>query len=304
MGIIVAPRPGARETSESVGTTSRRLRLVAVQDSALPDSAPSMRFLLEDRATGAPPVSAGLGFSPPIMLQRGKPVSIMIVNHLREPTVVHWHGMELEPYNDGAPGFSGVGRRVSPLIAPRDSFEAHFTPPRAGTFMYHSHFNEPKQHRAGMIGALLVVDSLGVTADDRTFFLKASRAGRNANPIVDINGQPNPDTVTLHIGRPVRLRFIGLVLLNPNATVFLTARPDSARTLSADSLVVRWRPIAKDGADLPPSMQAPRLARQIVSIGETFDFEYTPTERGVLRLEVRTAGGPATLLARVPIRVE
>ena len=35
-------------------------------------------------------------------------------------------------------------------------------------------------------------------------------------------------------------------------------------------------------------------------MGETYDFEYTPQQRGTLRLEVRTS----QLVARVPIRVE
>jgi hypothetical protein len=38
-------------------------------------------------------------------------------------------------------------------------------------------------------------------------------------------------------------------------------------------------------------------------MGETYDFEITPAVKGVLRLEVRGAGGGA-LLARVPLRVE
>src|SRR5262245_33677960 len=53
MGIIVAPRTDARTRSNGPGMTARRLRLVAVQDSSFPDSAPSMRFLVEDPAHGA-----------------------------------------------------------------------------------------------------------------------------------------------------------------------------------------------------------------------------------------------------------
>jgi FtsP/CotA-like multicopper oxidase with cupredoxin domain len=303
LGVVVAPRPGAVAEPDPAGTPpSRRLRLVAVQDSAFPESAPSMRFIVQDRTSGGPAADVGPGFSPPIRIERGKPVSMMVVNQLHEPTAVHWHGMELHPYHDGAAGFSGVGRRVSPMIAPRDSFEARFTPPRAGTFIYHSHVNEPVQHRAGMLGALIVVDSLGAAADDATIFLKSARQA-GAGAVLDLNGQANPDTITLHVGRPARLRLISLALLNPNAVVILTARPDSATVLRADSLVLQWQPIAKDGADLPPAMRAPRLARQIIGMGETYDFEFTPTARGSLRVEVRGAGGGG-LLGRVPIRVE
>ena len=38
---------------------------------------------------------------------------------------------------------------------PRDSFVARFTPPRAGTFVYHTHVNESRQQLAGLAGALV-----------------------------------------------------------------------------------------------------------------------------------------------------
>jgi FtsP/CotA-like multicopper oxidase with cupredoxin domain len=304
MGIVVKPRPGTRAEAVRPPAAQRRLRIVAVQDSAFPDSAPSMRFLVEEPATKRPAASAGPGFSPPIALQRGRPVSIMVVNQLREPTAVHWHGIELDSYYDGVAGFGGADRRISPIIAPRDSFEARFTPPRAGTFMYHTHANEPLQHRAGLVGALIVVDSaLGVPSDDHTIFLKSARAGLQAVPVLDINGQLNPDTIVFHVGRSVRLRLISLALVNPNAAVQLTARQDSLATLVVDSLVLQWRPLAKDGADLPEAGRAPRRARQVIAMGETYDFEFTPDRAGTLRIEIRGAGN-GRLLGRVPVRVE
>ena len=304
MGIIVKPRPGMRAELARSPTAQRRLRIVAVQDSAFPDSAPSMRFLVEEPATGRPAASAGPGFSPPIVLQRGRPVSIMVVNHLHEPTAVHWHGMELDSYYDGVAGFGGIDQRISPIIAPRDSFEARFTPPRVGTFMYHTHANEPKQHRAGLLGALIVVDStLGVPRDDYTIFIKTARAGLQAVPLFDVNGQTNPDTIVLHVGEPARLRLMSLALLNPNVAVQVTARQDSIGVLTMDSLLVQWRPLAKDGADLPEASRASRRARQTIAMGETYDFELTPQRAGPLRIEIRGGLG-GRLLARVPVRVE
>jgi manganese oxidase len=91
-------------------------------------------------------------------------VRITVVNRLPEPTAVHWHGIELESYYDGVPGFSGLGRRTTPLIAPGDSFEVRFTPPRAGTFIYHTHADEERQQLAGLAGALVVREP-GTTPD-------------------------------------------------------------------------------------------------------------------------------------------
>jgi FtsP/CotA-like multicopper oxidase with cupredoxin domain len=39
-----------------------------------------------------------------------------------------------------------------------DSIVVRFTPPRAGTFMYHSHFNEFQQITSGLYGPLIVLE--------------------------------------------------------------------------------------------------------------------------------------------------
>ncbi len=304
LGINVAARPGAQPAVEPA-RGRRQLRLVAIRDAGFPDTAPSMRFVLEEPRGAAPRLEARPGFSPPISLTRGEPVSITVVNHLPERTAVHWHGIELESYYDGVAGFSGSAAKLSPVIAPGDSFEARFTPPRSGTFMYHAHVNEVRQHTAGLLGALIVRDTPGRPAgDEAIFFLKGARAGVDSPDPLEINGTFNPDTLVLHVGRPARLRFISLAIQNPNATVWFTARPDSALQMVRDTMVLRWRPIAKDGADLPESARTMRPARQIISMGETYDFEFTPRERGNLRIEVRGLGLGRRLLVRAPVRVE
>jgi FtsP/CotA-like multicopper oxidase with cupredoxin domain len=292
----------------------RHLRLLAIADTGIVGRAdsttvPSMRFILED---GGRRVEAGPGFSPEIDLMRGAPVSIMVVNHLDEPTSVHWHGIELEDaYVDGVPGVSGAGRHVAPAIAPGDSFEARFTPPRSGTFMYHAHVDEVWQQAGGLEGALIVREP-GATRspDDHAFFIKGFRRafaahGTEAQNAVEINGSANLDTVVIHAGHPARFRLLSLATANPVPLVSLTARPDSVYNIDVDSELVSWRPLAKDGFDIPDAERTMRPARLAVSIGETYDFEYTPDHPGLLQLEVRLQqifGG--TLLARVPIRVE
>jgi FtsP/CotA-like multicopper oxidase with cupredoxin domain len=242
-----------------------------------------------------------------LYLTRGEPVAITVVNRLGEPTAIHWHGIELESYFDGVPGFSGAGSRLTPIIAPGDSFEARFTPPRAGTFIYHSHVDELRQHRVGLAGGLIVRDSAATPAgEDLVFFIKSAREGsgfRDPAPL-EINGSTDPDTVVLGVGQAHRLRLIGMQTRFPNATVSLTARPDSSLANLRDTLIVRWRPVAKDGADFPATARTPRAAQQIVSMGETYDFEFAPERRGNLRLEVRQAGPEGRLLVRAPMRAE
>jgi FtsP/CotA-like multicopper oxidase with cupredoxin domain len=90
---------------------------------------------------------------PTLALRRGEPVEITLVNHLPEATAIHWHGMELESYYDGVHGWSGAGTRVTPLIEAGRSFTVRFTPPHAGTFIYHTHLHDEHQLTSGMYGA-------------------------------------------------------------------------------------------------------------------------------------------------------
>jgi len=295
----IAARPGARVAQAPA--PARHLRLVAIVDSQRPipvlnppgryTPEPSMRFVLEEDGQR---IDTKHTFSPELDLVRGEPVSITIVNRLSEPTSVHWHGIEVQDsYMDGAAGMSGEGTHLTPEIAPGDSFEARFTPPRSGTFMYHAHVDEPREEQVGLEGALIVRDrGVGSSPDDHVFFFKGG----------GINGDPRPDTVVFHVGRPARLRLFNLANWEVTTFFSLTARSDSAAHLANDGSLVRWRLLAKDGFDAPAAQRSPRSARQLVSMGETYDFDYTPTRRENLRLEVR--GPEGRLIRSVPIRVE
>lgn len=303
IGAIVARKPGAVAARRS--TPRRHLRLLAeaigVRKAVGPDTLPAMHFVLDDYGRR---VDTHADVSPELDLVRGEAVAITIVNHLDVPTSVHWHGIEVEDsYMDGAPGFSGEGRHLAPAIAPGDSFTARFTPRRSGTFMYHAHMDEMRQELAGLDGMLIVRDSAGPAPNEFALLFKGDAADR-VHPL-EINGRNDPDTLVLHVGRRVRFRLGDLSRGTGSAapSFWLTARPDSAATIGRDTLLVRWRPIAKDGFDLPASAQSLRPAQQVVSVGETVDVEFTPAARGSLRLEVRTPRGQHALLVRVPIRV-
>lgn len=303
LGVIVAPRPGVVAAGQPA--PARRLRLVA--ESAAPrgagDTLPTMHFVLEEAGRRT---DTHTDLSPELDLVRGQPVAITIVNHASEPTSVHWHGVEVEDsYVDGAPGFSGAGRHLAAAVAPGDSFVARFTPPRSGSFMYHAHLDERREEMAGIDGALIVRDpGAPPDPDDHVIFLKGEE-GDGAHP-AEINGRSDPDTIVLRVGRPARFRLLNLSGgTGTGAPVFwLTARRDSVADAVADTMLVRWQPVAKDAFDLPPAARAPRLAEQILAVGETFDAVYTPTTRGTLRLEVRAGAGRHALFVRVPIRVE
>jgi FtsP/CotA-like multicopper oxidase with cupredoxin domain len=86
---------------------------------------------------------------PTIEAQVGDVLEIHLVNHLPEPTVVHWHGLRIPAAMDG----TGMVQRP---VAPGESFTYRFRVPDAGTFWYHSHYNETVQVERGLYGALIV----------------------------------------------------------------------------------------------------------------------------------------------------
>ena len=271
---------------------ARRLRLLLRSNGGSTPMLPFYGVAIDDRGT-EPPDDVGQRAGPPLVLTRNEPVSIMVVNRLPEATSLHWHGIELESYFDGVPGFSGIKPQLAPLIAPRDSFEVRFTPSRSGTFIYHAHTNANRQLRAGVGGALIVVDR-GKPFDatkDFPVLISSPADSVEEDRAVLLNGAVQPAPIVLKRGIASRFRLVNIT----------TGRPGMRMELYQDTTLMAWRVIAKDGADLPQDARALRPARQPVSIGETVDVELFAARPGDYRLEARTAGG--ALLGTLPIRV-
>jgi FtsP/CotA-like multicopper oxidase with cupredoxin domain len=289
VGFEIRPRAGA--VPPPPDPARRRLRLVVRTDSGGTAAEPAFGYALQQNAA-APLREAGLLPGPTIVVHRGEPVSIMVVNQLAEPTSVHWHGIELESYYDGVSGYSGESKRLSPVIEPRDSFEVRFTPPRSGTFIYHTHAHELRQLRAGLSGALLVLDP-GQAYDAATDVPVLITTPRNAvdNAKVLINGSLSPAPLDWRVGVTYRLRFINIHAV----------RAGLRGSLVSDSSLTTWRAVAKDGITLDAGRATTRPSQQQVSVGETYDFEFTPRASGDLKIEVRAAAG--ALLGVQPIRV-
>lgn len=175
---------------------------------------------------------------------------------------------------DGVPGWSGSPGRVAPVVMPADSFVVDFTPPRAGTFIYHSHSNELYQIQSGLAAPLIVLEPGEPydTLTDRTFLINEGFDGLGR-----VNGVAAPDTVTLVAGTRYRFRLINIA---PDWRVYAT--------LADTAGPVRWRALAKDGADLPALQATERTARIPMGPGETADFTYTPDAPGALSFDVTT----------------
>jgi FtsP/CotA-like multicopper oxidase with cupredoxin domain len=157
---------------------------------------------------------------PTLRAHKGDTVIVKVKNDLSEPTVIHWHGIQLPAEMDGTDS-------VQKPIAPGEEFEYRFTVPDAGTFWYHSHQNETEQMEKGMYGALIVeeetnvvvdhervlmIDDMKLTSDNK--FQKGHSLlrwierhdGREGKTLL-INGKENPQ-IEMNAGQTERWRFI------------------------------------------------------------------------------------------------
>lgn len=216
-----------------------------------------------------------------LVLRKGEPTSIRVFNRTDEPSQVHWHGLEIESYFDGVAGVGGYPNRLTPAIMPGDSFEIRITPPRAGSFMYHTHINDLRQQGSGLYGAFVVLepDEPWDPDTDRVFLFGESPF--RGDELTVLNGANPPEPITLTVGTTYRLRFMDITLNRPNTVL----------RLLRDGFPVLWTPIAKDGFDLPPGQRGLTRAERPIAVGETMDFRYTPDLPGELHLELRQGNG-------------
>jgi FtsP/CotA-like multicopper oxidase with cupredoxin domain len=277
LGIDVRAPPGWRAPERP---SPRRLRFVV---SELPRHADTLRTVgvAIGEAEAAPPAPRSPG--PVLVVTRGQPTDVTVVNHLDEATAIHWHGLELESYSDGVAGWSGgpssPAGRVAPAIAPGDSFTAHLTLRRAGTFIYHTHTHDLSQLTAGLYGPIVVLEpgERFDPATDHVFVIGWD--GMFNPPHVVVDGDTTAAPLDLAAGRVHRFRFVNI---GPAQKVLVSVRRDSTPA--------PWRPIAKDGAALPPAQAGSRPARMMLRVGETFDAAVTP-EPGDYSLVVALPAG-------------
>jgi FtsP/CotA-like multicopper oxidase with cupredoxin domain len=290
LGIRVKPR-GPPPPEQAV---SQRIRLLMRSRANVYGDYVGYGFVRGD----APEAATRDSFSvpgPTLELTRGQRVAITLVNQSHEAAAVHWHGIELESFPDGVPGWSGSGTTTMPFIMPGDSLTVRFTPPRAGTFIYHSHSNEMQQIASGMYGAMIVRDPAVPDSAEHTLlfsddgplisFIKDS-------PPVLLNGKLHPDTIEVRAGESTRLRVINI-----------RAENETEIRLEQDGTPVLWRSVAKDGAALTPHQIREQPATLITNPGETYDFEITPSKPGTLIMTYLAQPGDSASAEHAIIRV-
>lgn len=255
-----------------------RPRRVTLALAELPRHGDSLRTVGVAIADAGAPLPPARSPGPVLVVTKNQPTDVTVVNHLAQGTAIHWHGIELESYSDGVMGWSGAPGRLAPTIAPGDSFVAHLTLPRAGTFIYHTHLHDLSQLTAGLYGPIVVLEP-GERFDPRTdHVFTVGWDGPADPPRIVVNGDNVARPLVLAAGTRHRLRFVNI---GPAQVVRIT--------LQRDSVPTRWQPLAKDGIAPPAWLATQRDAVMLLRVGETFDAEFSPVP-GDYILEMRRPG--------------
>lgn len=209
----------------------------------------------------------GLSPGPTLRVKQGEELKVRLVNDIKQPTVVHWHGIRLPNAMDGVPHLTQMP------IEPGASFDYRFVAPDAGTFWYHSHFLSSEQMARGLFGPL-VVEEREPVAVDRDLVLvvndwrlmndgaiqpsfgnmhDAMMAGR-LGQYITINGQDMLD-VPVRSNERVRLRIVNAA----NARIFAFRIAQHA-----------VRVMAIDGQPCPPYLASDGVLR--LGPGTRFDL--------------------------------
>jgi len=281
LGITVLPGSGVAKTERALVRTPHKVQLV-ISDN--PEKIPLYQVEVNDLAAPAAGNAKGVNgkkkaalLGPPIVLIRGEAAEIEVKNESAHETSIHWHGMELESYYDGVPGWTGSGQQITPSVEAGGTFVARMTPPRAGTFIYHTHAHDATQLVNGLYGPLIVLEP-GQTYDpehDKTFVFGLAKYGPLPTMLL-INGTPEPYPARLKTGISYRFRMINITDNESEMHVRLVGN-DTRR---------QWKVIAKDGADLPPVQCKSSPAELLISVGETYDVEYKAEQAGDVDLQI------------------
>ncbi|MFB4368809.1 MULTISPECIES: multicopper oxidase family protein [unclassified Pseudomonas] len=218
--------------------------------------------------------------------RQGDELRVRFINHLPEPTTIHWHGIRLPLEMDGVPYVS-----QAPVL-PGEFFDYRFVTPDAGSYWYHPHESSAKQLGRGLVGPLIIEEREPTGfKHERTLCLKswhvdeagaftefsvpreAAREGTRGR-LSTINGVSLP-TLELPADQVVRLRLINV---DSTITYRLNLSGGEARIYALDGNPIEPRPLGKDYW-LGPGMRID-LALKVPAVGS----EELSLRNGPLRL--------------------
>ncbi|TBU98143.1 copper oxidase [Stutzerimonas kirkiae] len=208
--------------------------------------------------------------------RQGDWLRVRFINHLPQPTTIHWHGIRLPLEMDGVPYLSQLP------VLPGEYFDYRFRVEDAGTFWYHPHTSSAEQLGRGLVGPLIIEEREGSGfRHERTLNLKhwhldregafsdfsvPREAARGGTPGVlsSLNGVHAP-TLELPAGQVVRLRILNL----DNTLTYRLNLPDAeVRIYALDGHPIQPRPLGKEywlgpGMRIDVGLRVPEAGREL-----------------------------------------
>jgi len=152
-----------------------------------------------------------------------------------------------------------------------------------------------RQIGSGMYGAIIVSDTPRDTTRDH--LIVAGGGGlpvfyKQAPTFLLVNGSVTPAPIRMTVGDTNRIRIVSI-----HADEILHFR------FGTETQAAMWKPLARDGADLPLALRGATAATLRMGPGETADFTYVPARPGSMTVEVWIDGGqrvelPVEIVAR------
>lgn len=255
--------------------------------------------------TRTPALTFNGRFPAPILrAKQGMPLRVKLINHLQQPTTIHWHGIRLANAMDGVPYLT------QPPVQPGESFIYDFVCPDAGTFWYHPHSNSVEQLGKGMVGVLIVEEKDTVDFDHEIIlglkdwhldkqgqFLPltdkrhAARMGTLGN-LSTVNGKQQP-VYEVPAAGAVRVRIVNL----DNTRVFnLSLKQElAAQVLAIDGAPVN-KPYELTTYALGPGMRVdlglitPSKEQDIIIYDQKGDFHFEVCKLKTVKSKLKLSG--------------
>ena len=130
LGINILPKPGVEPPAPSSFAPARKVQLLVRERPASEHSLAGLSYDQTENGKETPVEQLPL-VGKPLVLTRGEATEITVVNHLQQPTTVHWHGIEIESYYDGIVDGPERRRRASRRLSPPGRLLWFALPPRA-----------------------------------------------------------------------------------------------------------------------------------------------------------------------------
>lgn len=139
---------------------------------------------------------------PALRMRLGEDLRLQLVNDLDAPLALHWRGLRLPNDMDGVPGLTGHA------TAPGDRVHMGFTPPDAGTFLYHPSLRShaAMQMARGCVGLFIVEEKQPPQTDADLAILLSESTDEKGERIILANGQRQLETMALPPQARIRLR--------------------------------------------------------------------------------------------------